>query len=53
MALGTITYTRKSYSIQYLSSTGNVQYGQEEIHENYNNWVKNLDNVIRREMLID
>ena len=49
----TITYTRKSYSIQYLSSTGNLQYGPGEIHENYNNWVKNLDNAIRREMLID
>ena len=49
----TITYTRKSYSIQYHSSTGNLQYGQGEIHENYNNWVKNLDNAIRREMLID
>jgi hypothetical protein len=36
----TITYTRKSYSIQYLSSTGNLQYGPGEIHENYNNWVK-------------
>ena len=49
----TITYTRKSYSIQYHSSTGNLQYGPGEIHENYNNWVKNLDNAIRREMLID
>lgn len=46
-----ITYTDKSYSIQYKDSS-NLDYdaGKKKIHRNYNGWIKNLDQQIQIEL---
>ena len=46
-----IVYNNKSYSILYKDSE-NLKYNPEKskIHHQYNNWVANLDNAIRKEL---
>ena len=49
----TITFTRTAYSIKYHNSR-NLDYQEGgEIHENYNVWVSDLDDAIRRELAIE
>jgi type IV pilus biogenesis protein CpaD/CtpE len=45
-----VEYTTKSYNIVYRSSE-NLDYRDGQIHKNYNGWIENLDNAIRRELL--
>jgi hypothetical protein len=45
-----IPFTEKSYSILYRSSVNLDQQG-DNIHSNYNGWVQNLDNAIRRQLM--
>ena len=45
-----VEYNTRTYNIVYRSSTGlESQNGQ--IHKNYNGWIENLNNAIRRELL--
>jgi len=45
-----VEYNTRTYNIVYRSSTGlDAQNGQ--IHKNYNGWIENLNNAIRRELL--
>ena len=44
-----VEYNTRSYNIVYRNSTGlEAQNGQ--IHKNYNGWIENLNNAIRREL---
>jgi hypothetical protein len=44
-----VEYNTRTYNIVYRSSTGlDAQNGQ--IHKNYNGWIENLNNAIRREL---
>ena len=44
-----VEYNPRTYNIVYRSSTGlEAQNGQ--IHKNYNGWIENLNNAIRREL---
>ena len=45
-----VEYNPKSYNIVYRSSTG-LESGNGQIHKNYNGWIENLNNAIRRELL--
>jgi hypothetical protein len=45
-----IPFTASTYSIVYKSSVNLDQQG-DKIHENYNGWVQNLDQAIRRQLL--
>jgi type IV pilus biogenesis protein CpaD/CtpE len=45
-----VQYTATGYSIVYRSST-NMKEKNGEINRNYNAWVENLNNAIRRELL--
>lgn len=45
-----IPFTATSYSILYRSSVNLNQQG-DQIHSNYNGWVQNLDQAIRRQLL--
>jgi hypothetical protein len=45
-----VEYTTKSYNIVYRSSE-NLDVGNGQIHKNYNGWIENLNNAIRRELL--
>ena len=45
-----VEHNTKSYNIVYRSSTG-LDAGNGQIHKNYNGWVENLNNAIRRELL--
>lgn len=45
-----VEYTTKSYNIVYRSST-NLDAANGQIHKNYNGWIENLNNAIRRELL--
>lgn len=45
-----IPYSQKSYSIQYKTST-NLQADGNVIHQNYNNWIDNLDRGIRVQLV--
>lgn len=45
-----VQYTTQSYNIVYKSST-NLDAANGQIHKNYNGWIENLDNAIRRELL--
>ena len=45
-----VQYTATAYSIVYRSST-NMKEKNGEINRNYNAWVENLNNAIRRELL--
>jgi hypothetical protein len=49
-ALIDVKYTAKSYDIVYRDST-NLDARDGQIHKNYNGWIENLDNAIRRELL--
>jgi hypothetical protein len=49
MAQVDIYYDRNSYSIKYKDSA-NLKYDGSNIHRNYNSWIKNLDEHIRREL---
>jgi len=46
VAVVAISYSKKSYSIQYKDST-NLDYDGTGIHGNYNGWVQNLDRNIQ------
>jgi len=45
MAKVEVTYSKKTYSINYKDSAG-LNYDGSEVHRNYNNWVKNLEGRI-------
>jgi len=45
-----VEYNPKSYNIVYRSSTG-LDANNGQIHKNYNGWIENLNNAIRRELL--
>ena len=45
-----VEYNPSSYNIVYRSSTG-LDAGNGQIHKNYNGWIENLNNAIRRELL--
>lgn len=47
----TIWYSTATYSIRFRNCSDNLRYGPGKIHENYNVWVKKLDEAIRREMI--
>ena len=49
-AVVTIPYTDKDYQIVYKNSV-DLDYDGNTIHENYNSWVRRLDDNIRREMV--
>ena len=49
VAVVSIPYTQKSYSIVYKSSENLNQQGS-EIHSNYNGWVQNLERRINAEL---
>jgi len=44
-----IKYDTKTYSITYKDSM-NLKYNGATIHSNYNGWITNLDNAIKREL---
>lgn len=48
-AVVNINYDSKTYSITYKDSL-NLKYNGSTIHSNYNGWVTNLDNAIKREL---
>ena len=48
MAAVDITFNEDTYSINYKNSS-NLKYNGEEIHRNYNGWIKMLDDAINRE----
>lgn len=50
IAIVDITYNSDSYSITYKDST-NLKYNGTNIHRNYNNWVHNLNNAIKAQMI--
>ena len=45
-----VEYNTRSYNIVYRSST-NLDAANGQIHKNYNGWIENLNNAIRRELL--
>jgi len=45
-----VEYNPKSYNIVYRSSSG-LDASNGQIHKNYNGWIENLNNAIRRELL--
>ncbi|HSB48068.1 MAG TPA: hypothetical protein VLD15_00980 [Burkholderiales bacterium] len=49
VAVVDITYSAKSYSINYKDST-ELDYDGANIHPNYNGWIQNLDNRIRAQL---
>ena len=48
-AVADVTYSSKSYSIQYKDST-ELKYDGQTIHSQYNNWIMNLDKAIRSQL---
>jgi hypothetical protein len=50
-AMVDIPFTASTYSIVYKSSVNLDQQGA-TIHQNYNGWVQNLDQAIRRQLSI-
>ena len=50
LAIVDVKYSAKDYSITYKDST-NLDYRDGQIHKNYNGWIENLNNAIRRELL--
>ncbi|MGX2039274.1 hypothetical protein ACWJKU_03960 [Methylocaldum sp. MU1018] len=50
MAEVDITYSKDKYNIRYKNSN-NLNYDGTKIHSNYNGWIQNLDNAIKRELL--
>ena len=45
-----VEYDTKAYNIVYRSSE-NLDAANGQIHKNYNGWIENLNNAIRRELL--
>lgn len=51
IAIVEISYTQNSYSIKYKDSTElNYNASNNEIHQNYNGWIKNLENAINLQL---
>lgn len=50
MAEVDIAYGKDKYDIRYRNSN-NLNYDGIKIHSNYNGWIQNLDNAIKRELL--
>lgn len=50
MAEVDITYSKDKYNIRYKNSN-NLNYDGTKIHSNYNGWIQNFDNAIKRELL--
>lgn len=50
MAEVDIAYSKDKYDIRYKNSN-NLNYDGTKIHSNYNGWIQNLDNAIKRELL--
>ena len=48
-AVADVTYSAKSFSIQYKDST-ELKYDGSTIHQQYNNWITNLERRIRSEL---
>lgn len=51
MAVIDVTYSNKSYSINYVDSE-NLMHKGNTIHRNYNRWVNNLDVDIRKKLAL-
>jgi hypothetical protein len=49
VAVVDIDYTLSNYSIKYKDSQ-RLLYDGQTIHRNYNNWIRNLDRAIQREL---
>ncbi|MCA1804553.1 MAG: hypothetical protein LC646_04225 [Xanthomonadaceae bacterium] len=49
IAIADIHYDANKYSITYNDST-NLNYKDGNIHKNYNGWIQNLDNGIKRQL---
>ncbi len=49
MAKVEISYSKKSFSIHYKDSAG-LNYDGTNIHRNYNNWIKNLEQRINSQL---
>jgi len=49
MAKVKIEFNSRNYSINYIDSS-NLSYDGENIHKNYNGWIRNLDNKIQFEI---
>lgn len=49
MAQVDIRYTTTSYSITYRDSK-DLNYDGSNIHRNYNNWIRNLDQAIKQQL---
>lgn len=47
LAVVDITYTTKSYNITFKEGDAGLKYDGQTIHQNYNDWVQNLERVIR------
>ena len=50
VAVVDVRYSAKDYSIMYKDST-NLDYGNGQIHKNYNGWIENLNRDIRGNLL--
>lgn len=50
VAVVDITYSKKSYNINYKSSE-NLNYDGTNIHKNYNSWIINLNRQIQKQLL--
>lgn len=50
VAIVEISYDTKSYSIDYKDST-ELMYDGQNIHNHYNNWIRNLDRRIAMELM--
>ena len=50
IAVVDITYDTRAFSIRYKDST-NLDYGNGNIHKNYNGWIDNLEREIRANLL--
>jgi hypothetical protein len=50
MAEVDIAYSKDKYNIRYKNSN-NLNYDGTKIHSNYNGWIQNFDNAIKRELL--
>ncbi len=49
VAIVSITYSTKEYSINYMDST-NLNYDGSSIHSNYNGWIQNLNRAIQTQL---
>ncbi len=49
VAIVSISYNTKEYSINYMDST-NLNYNGSTIHSNYNGWIQNLNRAIQTQL---